>query len=56
MLVDYAVTDMGYFDDYPDAAPRAKKMRGNGITTFLLHVYRCITFYQFIFVTTEIIS
>ena len=38
MLVDYAVTDMGCFDDYSDAAPRARTMRGNGITTFILHV------------------
>ena len=38
MLVDYAVTDMGCFDDYLDAAPRAKTMRGNGITTFILHL------------------
>ena len=44
MLADYAVTEMGCFDDYSDAAPRAKKMRGNGINTFLLHVYRCIIF------------
>ena len=27
MLVDYAVTEMGCFDDYLDAAPRAKTMR-----------------------------
>ena len=38
VLVDYAVTEMGCFGDYSDAAPRAKTMRGNGITTFLLHV------------------
>ena len=46
MQVEYAVTNMGCFDDYLDAAPRAKIMRGNGITTFLLHVYQCITFHQ----------
>ena len=45
MLVDYAVTDMGCFDDYLDAAPRAKTMRGNCITTFLLHFFQCITFH-----------
>ena len=44
MLLDYTVTYMGAFDDYSDAAPRAKTMRGNGITTFLLHVAQCITF------------
>ena len=46
MLVDYAVTEMGCFDDYLDAAPRAKTIRGNGITAFLLHVAECITFNQ----------
>ena len=46
MLVDYAVTNMACFDDYSDAAPRAKTMRGNGITTFLLHVAQCITFHK----------
>ena len=35
---------MGCFDDYSDAAPRARTMRGNGITTFILHVAQCITF------------
>ena len=28
MLVDYVVTEMGYFDDYSDAIPHAKKKRG----------------------------
>ena len=46
ILVYYAVTDMGCFDDYSDAAPRAKTMRGDCITTFLLHVAQCITFHQ----------
>ena len=44
MLVDYAVTEMGGFDDYLDAAPRAKTMRGNGITNFIFHVYQYTTF------------
>ena len=44
MLVYYSVTEMGCFGDYLDAAPRAKIMRVNGITTFLLHVSQCITF------------
>ena len=43
MLVDYAVTEMGCFDDYSDDEPHAKKMRGNGITNFLFHVAQCIT-------------
>ena len=44
MLLDYGVIEIGRFDDYSDAAPRAKTMRGNGITTFLLHVSQCIIF------------
>ena len=43
MVVDYAVTQMGLFDYDSDVAPRAKTMRVNGITTFLLHIYQCIT-------------
>ena len=35
MLMDYAVTEMFWFDDYFDAASPAKTMRGNCITTFL---------------------
>ena len=56
MLVDYAVTEMGCFGDYSDAAPRAKTMRGNGITTFLLHVYQCTTFHQTQLVTATLIA
>ena len=56
MLVGYAVTDMGCFDDYLDAASRAKNMRGNGITIFLLHVAQCITFRQNNLVTATIIA
>ena len=44
VLVDYGVKRMGCFDDYSDAAPSAKTMRGNGITNFILHVSQCITF------------
>ena len=55
MLVDYAVTDMGFYDYYSDAAPRAKTMRGYGITTFLLHVSQCITFNKAKFVTATLI-
>ena len=51
MLVDYAVTDMVCFDDYSDAAPRAKTMRGNGITTFILYVAQYITYRQFLTAT-----
>ena len=44
MLVDYSVPDIGCFDDYSDAAPRAKNIRGNGITAFILQISLCITF------------
>ena len=46
MLVDYSVTEMGSLDDYSDADPQGKSMRGNSITTFILHVSQCITFHQ----------
>ena len=44
MLVEYAATGMGFLGDYLDAAPKGKINRGNGITTFLLHVAQCIIF------------
>ena len=47
---------MGFFDDYLDAAPRDKTMRGNGITTFILHVAQCITFRQTNIVTSTLIA
>ena len=53
--MDYAVTEMVCFDDYSDAAPRAKTRRGNGITTFLLHVDQCITYRKTTFVTETVI-
>ena len=55
-LVDYAVTDMGCFGDYLDDAPCDKNMRGNGITTFLLHITQCTTFRQTNLVTATPIS
>ena len=36
----------GSLDDYSDAAPQGKSMRGNGITTFILHVAQCKIFNQ----------
>ena len=33
---------MGFLDDYSDAGPQGKIMRGNGITTFILHFDQCI--------------
>ena len=46
MLVEYAATEMGFLDDYSYADPNHKSIRGNGITTFLLHVAQCIIFNQ----------
>ena len=56
MLMDYAVTEMGFFDDYSDAAPHAKTMMGNGTNNFILHVAQCITFHQTTFVTATLIA
>ena len=56
MLVDYVVTEMGCFDDYSDAAPRAKTMKGNCITNFIVNVSQCITFNKTQFVTAKYIS
>ena len=44
MMVEYKATEMGSLDDDLDAAPKEKSIRGNGITTFLLHVFQCIIF------------
>ena len=44
MLVEYAATEMDFLDDYSDADPNQKIIRGNGITTFLFHVAQCIMF------------
>ena len=44
MLVEYAATEMGFLDDYSDADPNHKSIRGNGITKFLFHVTQCIIF------------
>ena len=38
MLMDYKDKKMGCFDDYSNATPRAKTLRRNGITTFILHI------------------
>ena len=56
MLADYSVTDISCFDDYSNAAPRTKTMRGNGITTFFLHVAQCSTFHKTIIVTATLIA
>ena len=44
MLIEYAATEMGFLDDYSDADPNHKSIRGNDITTFLFHVAQYIIF------------
>ena len=44
MLIKYAATEMVFLDYYSYADPNHKSIRGNGITTFLFHVSRCIIF------------
>ena len=56
MLVDYAATETVSLDDYSDAAPKGKSIRGNGITTFLLHVAQCIIFNQKDCVKTTLVT
>ena len=41
-LIKYAATEMGFLDDYSDADPNHKSIRGNVITAFLFHVAQCI--------------
>ena len=41
-MVEYVSTEIGFLDDYSDADPNHKSIRGNGITTFLFHVAQCI--------------
>ena len=55
MLVDYSVTEMVSFDNYLDTAPSTKTMRGTGITNFLLHVNKFITFNKLKIVTATLI-
>ena len=56
MLVEYAATEMGFLDDYSDADPNHKSMRGNGVTTFIFHISQCIIFNQTNFVKTILIA
>ena len=44
MFVEYVATEMGFLDDSSDADTNQKSIRGNVITTFLLHVAQCIIF------------
>ena len=55
-MVRPVVTEIGCFDNYSDAAPRAKTTRGNCITTFSLHVSQCITFHHNLFLTETLIA
>ena len=56
MLIEYAATGVGFLDDYSDADPNHKSIRGNGITTFLFHIAQCIIFNQTNHVETIIID
>ena len=56
MLVEYIDTEMGFHDDYSDADPNYKNIRGNVITTFLLQVSQCIIFNQTNRVKTVLIA
>ena len=56
MLVEYAATEMVFLDYYSDADPNHKIIRGNGITTFLFHVSKCIIFCPTNCVKTILIS
>ena len=56
LLIKYAATEMGFLDDYSDADPNHKIIRGNGITIFLFHVAQCIIFNLTNHVKTIIIS
>ena len=44
MLIEYGAKQMSFLDDYSDADPNHKIIRGNFITTFLFHVPKCILF------------
>ena len=55
MLKDYAVTEMGCFDDYSDATPCAKKMRGMVLLPFFSNLIN-VSLSIFVFVTAALIS
>ena len=57
-FVSFCRTYMGifYHDYYSDTAPQGKIMRGNGITTFILHVAQCIILNKKKCVKTTIIA
>ena len=56
MFVEYAATEMGFLDDYLDADPDHKIIRGNGVTTFLLHLAQCIIFNEANRIKTKLID
>ena len=47
---------MGFLDDYSDADPYHKSIRGNGITKFIFHVAQCILFCLIFFLKTILIA
>ena len=55
-MVDYAITEMGCFGDYSDAAPHAETMRVKVTNTFLLPFSQCITINQTKFVISTLIA
>ena len=56
MLVEYEAIEMGLLDDYSDADTNQKSIRGNGITTFILHLAECIILNQTNCVKTILIA
>ena len=56
MLVDYAGTEAGILDNYSDAAPDNKSIRGLGSATLLLHIAQCFAFLQTQHVTAILIA
>ena len=56
ILIEYAATEMSFLDDYYDADPTHKIIRGNGITTYLFHVAQFILFCLTNYVKTILIT
>ena len=44
MLIKYAAIEIGFLDNYANADPNHKRIRVNGITSYLFHVAQCIVF------------
>jgi hypothetical protein len=56
MMVDYAVTEFVCFDDYLDASPLVKTMRGTGFTVFILHIAQCMAFHKSKWLNTTLVA